>query len=92
VENSVSLDKCSTTRILTRESHFFALEEERSEGKKFPETPIDVTVAAHLDSLGQQLLEFGMNRETFGRRTMSVADSVDDRHVDPGRLRVSLNL
>ncbi len=92
VENGVTLNERSAACILTGEANLGSFEQERAEGENLAEAPVDLAVAAHVDSLGKKLFQLGVDAEAGGRVSVRVTDAVNDGHIDTGRGGVALGL
>ncbi|MBG9885184.1 hypothetical protein ABE10_00995, partial [Bacillus toyonensis] len=90
MEHRVTLHEGATSRVLPRETHGSALDEEGAEGEQLAESPVDAALSAHLDPFVQLLLELRMHREALGLVGVGVTDEVDDVLRDAGHLRLAV--
>ena len=84
VHRGMALYESTAPDVLPRHAHWQALDEERAEGEKFAERPIDVALTAHLGAPLKQLGDLGMQRETGGNLQVRLADAGDDLAGGPG--------
>ena len=78
MQHSVTLHERAAAGILAGETHRGAFDEQRTEGEKLAEGPVDLAAAAHLETLGEQLLQLGVHGEAGGLIVERVTDQGDD--------------
>ena len=74
----MTLHKGAATTVLAGHSNTLALDQERTEGQQFAESPVDSALATHFESLFEQLLEFWVNGEAWRLVVVGVTDQFDN--------------
>ena len=82
MHDGVALHERAAARVLARQAHRGALEQQRPEREKLAVPPVDVALAGHPLTLGQQRHELGVDGEPLGRLRVRRADPLEDRTLD----------